>query len=143
MSELGSVIEALWEYLKGCPLLSEYTIGVNFRTDDLDSAGIVEDHTDTVKLYLSGAELKVMHASLFLGALSYADIQRIQTSAYLEELRKWFKAASNERELPKLPEGYSAEDIGMDGAIPFEYDKDGKKCTYQMNISLEFIERND
>lgn len=135
-----SIIEGLWEYFKGCPLLAEFTVGVNFRKDEADSAGIVEDNTETIRQYLSGAALKAMHASLFLGRLSAEDFQRIQTSAFLEDLRKWFKAASAEDNLPELPEKYSAQDISMGNAVPFEYGENGAKCTYQMNIKLEYIE---
>ena len=135
-----SIIEGLWEYLKGCPLLAEFTVGVNFHKDDIDSAGIVEDNTEPIRKYVSGSELKALHASLFLGSLSAEDFQRIQTSAFLEDLRKWFKNASAEDKLPELPEGYSAQDISMGNAVPFEYGENGAKCTYQMNITLEYIE---
>ncbi|MBQ5332879.1 MAG: hypothetical protein J6K92_06430 [Oscillospiraceae bacterium] len=56
-----SIIEGLWEYLKGCPLLAEFTVGVNFRKDDIDSAGIVEDNTEPIRKYVSGSELKALH----------------------------------------------------------------------------------
>lgn len=137
---IESVIEGLWEFLKECPVLSKYTVGVNFRNDDMDCAGIVEDETDTLRKYLSGASLMALHASLFLGALSYADLQRIKNSAFLTDLRKWFRTASDEKKLPQLPDGYTAQDIAMDSAIPFEYEDEGKKCTYQMHITLEYIE---
>lgn len=136
-----SIIEGLWDYLKGCPLLASFTVGVNFRKDEADSAGIIEDNTETVREYLSGGSLKAMHASLFLGALSYEDMQRIQTSAFLEELRRWFRTASDDKNLPLLPEGYISEDISMGNAVPFEYGENGAKCTYQVNITLEYFEK--
>lgn len=135
-----SVIEALWNFLCGCPLLKDYTMQVNFRSDDIDCAGIVEDSTEVLQTYLSGSELKAMHASLFLGSLSYEDFQRIQTSAFIDDLRRWFM---NVQTLPQLPEYRTAQDIRMDGAVPFEYEKDGKKCTYQMSITLEYIEERN
>ena len=135
-----SIIEGLWEYLKGCPLLAEFTVGVNFHKDDIDSAGIVEDNTEPIRKYVSGSELKALQASLFLGQLSAEDFQRIKTSAFLDDLRKWFKAASAADNLPELPEGYTAQDISMGNAVPFEYGENGAKCTYQMNITLEYIE---
>lgn len=135
-----SIIEGLWEFLKGCPLLADFTVGVNFRKDEADSAGIIEDNTETIREYITGGSLKAMHASLFLGALSVEDFQRIKTSAFLEDLRKWFKDASEEENLPELPEGYSAQGISMGNAVPFEYGENGAKCTYQMNITLEYEE---
>ncbi len=136
-----SIIEGLWDYVKGCPLLADFTVGVNFRKDEADSAGIIEDNTETIREYLNGGALKAMHASLFLGALSFEDIQRIQTSAFLEELRRWFKNASAEGVLPQLPEGYTSQDISMGNAVPFEYGENGAKCTYQVNITLEYFEK--
>lgn len=121
-------------------MLADFTVGVNFRKDDADSAGIIEDNTETIRQYLSGGSLKALHASLFLGRLSFEDLQRIKTSAFLEELRKWFKSASEAADLPELPEGYTAQDISMGDAVPFEYGENGAKCTYQMNITLEYIE---
>lgn len=47
------------------------------------------------------------------------------------------------QELPALPEYRTAQDIRIDGAVPFEYEKDGKKCTYQMSITLEYIEERN
>ena len=95
-----SVIESLWDFLCGCPLLADYTMQVNFRSDDIDCAGIVEDSTEVLQTYLCGSELKAMHASLFLGSLSDDDLRRIQTSAFLDDLRRWFL---NVQELPALP----------------------------------------
>lgn len=135
-----SVIESLWDFLCGCPLLADYTMQVNFRSDDIDCAGIVEDSTEVLQTYLCGSELKAMHASLFLGSLSDDDLRRIQTSAFLDDLRRWFL---NVQEFPALPEYRTAQDIRMDGAVPFEYEKDGKKCTYQMSITLEYIEERN
>ena len=138
-----TIIEALWEYLKRCPLLKKYTVGVNFHTDDFDKAGIVEDNTEPVRNYLNGSSEKLLHVSLFLGAMSATDIQRIKTSSFLEELRLWFVKASRTNDLPQLPERYTAEDIRIGDAIPFEYGEDGQKCTYQMHIILDYIERNE
>ena len=70
-----SVIESLWDFLCGCPLLADYTMQVNFRSDDIDCAGIVEDSTEVLQTYLCGSELKAMHASLFLGSLSDDDLR--------------------------------------------------------------------
>ena len=136
-----SNIQGLWEWMKACPLLSEYVVGVNFGTDDFDSAGVVETSTDTIRTYIDGAKLRALHASLYLGALSYSDMKRIETSAFFERLRAWFIRASEAGDLPELPEGRCAEEISMGDAIPFEYENEGQKCTYQMHIILEFTER--
>lgn len=138
---VNSIIEGLCNFISSCPLFAEYGIGANWKADDPDSAGVIEDNTDTVSEYLSGATLKEMHASVYLGALSDADILRLNNSAFLRSIQLWVRKQDTAGNYPELPEGCTAQSITADEGTPFEYDSDdGKKCTYQIPITLEYME---
>lgn len=135
-----SIIEGLKKFTAKCPLLADFGINANWCEDEPDSAGIIEDNTDTIDRYISGTQLKQLHASIYLGALSDADLLRTQNSAFLEKIRRWFRQQSAFGILPEMPMGSIAQSISADEGTPFEYEADGKKCTYQLQITLTYLE---
>ncbi len=137
---VNSIIEGLQDYLSDCPLFADFNIGANWKEDEPDSAGIIEDNTDTLDTYLSGTQLKQLHASIYLGALSDADFLRLKNSSFMEQIRRWFKQQSAKESFPEMPDGYTPQEISADEGIPFEYESDGRKCTYQIRITLEYTE---
>lgn len=139
---VGSIVEGLRNYIVGCPLLEGFGISINWKEDDPDSAGIIEDSTETAAQYLSGARLKRLHASIYLGALSDADFLRLKNSAFSEDIRKYFIAQNNVRDLPELPDGFAAVGIETSEGSPFEWNDSGRKCTYRIPVILEYIEED-
>lgn len=135
-----TIIEGLVNWFAGFSVLDGFSINVDWRGDDFNTAGIITDNTETLRMYLSGSSVKLLHASLYLGRLSENDLMRINNIRLGNEVKNTAALLDKVRDLPILPQGFQALGIETDEGEAFEYDDDGRKCTYRIPIRLEYYE---
>ena len=110
----GTIIEALRDYFKQCPLMQGGRLNINFLPEEQRGGRIEYDIAPTptetrVKRYMSRSQQEQYSFSIRSLAEWGADtLLNIENSGFYEELAAWLKEQSDARNLPELPTGMTA-----------------------------------
>ncbi len=135
-----SIISALEEYFRGCPLLANGA----FRVDYLGIAPIeysidVLPVDPIVKRYTDGSSVR-QYLFTFSSREFYSPdrLQNIENSAFYEKLSDWCETKNKAQELPELPSGMEAEKLQVVSS-GYLFDAKMKNARYQIQLRLIYF----
>lgn len=137
-----SLIQAVYDFIKGCPLLDEDgKVRVNFLGEEPVEYVIEEVPAEPiVKRFIGGSSIRQM---LFIfGSREDYDknaVQNMISSSFYEWLSEWLEEQTQNGNLPVLPEGMESQTIeAVTTAYALEADELGKTARYQIQCKLTY-----
>lgn len=109
----NSIMGAVREYLGGCPLFDGNTLRVNFLGEE-PLEYTLEDvpANPVVKQYTNGSSIRQALFVLASRELYSRDaIENLKSGGFYERLADWLESQNRKRDLPKLPEGLTAQKL--------------------------------
>lgn len=116
-----SVLEGITEYFLQCPLLKDGVFRVDaLGTDPVEYTIETGIFDPVIQRYVDGSSERQYQFQFGSREFYGMDrIQNIENSTFYEEFADWVEMKSNEGELPELPKGMHAEELG--GAVARVY----------------------
>lgn len=137
-----SIIESLYDFLRGCPLLKDGFFGVDFLGEE-PTEYVVESMptTDIVKQYADGSALK-QYLFIFGSREFYGSdaLKNLANSQFYERFASWLKSQSDNGLLPVLEDGKAAQKIEA-LSTGYVFDGNGTNARYQIQCRLLYFEQ--
>lgn len=140
-----SIIEGARNYIAECPLLKEIPVKarhINWTEppDMNGNYGIFADSNEPIgEPYLDGSQEWEYTLQINVRKVSDSDVKRLEQSAWLERLQRWFAAQVAANNLPEMPDNCVPTDIEAVNAGVLEIDSTGKKSTYMVQIKITYM----
>lgn len=143
-----TIIEALHEYFKKCPLLENNRLNSGYLPEDTKQSG-VEYSLDTIpgagiiKKYMDGSAL-CQYTFVISSVNDYSPdlLQNITNCGFFEELDAWMLAQTRRRNFPELPQGMRPMKLeALDTGYLFTVSPDAGK--YQIQCRLEYYKKGE
>lgn len=142
-----SVIKAVRNFIKTCPLLQEDSkgkvkIGVDYLNNDTTTYSLEEVPVKPiVKRYLDGSSVR-QATFIFCSREPYGPElqQQLNNSGFYEDFQEWLEKSTRENILPKLEgkkESKSIEAL----TSGYAYSTDSNNAQYQIQINFKYFER--
>lgn len=138
-----SMIQAIRDYLCTCPHLKDGKMNVDYLgaepteyvVESVPSSGIIKRYTDggTLRQYL-----------FIFGSREYFSdkvLKQLSNSGFYEDFARWIETQSDAGNLPKLPEGMSAQRMEV-VSTAYMLDATEKNARYQIQCRFVYYERS-
>jgi len=143
-----TIIEALFDYFDSSPLMTDNRLNVDYLPEDTGQAGIeyaiATSPTDEVITTYRNGGARCRYPFIISSVNDYGPDarQNIANTGFSETLAKWLREQSRLRNLPELPEGYTARSIRALGS-GFLYQPDADAGKYQIQCEMEYYRKGD
>lgn len=139
-----TIIESVRDFLKGCPLLSDGKINVDFLPEAAATYSVdVTPVNPVLKSYIDGSSLR-QFVFTFSTRTYYGDIvrQQLDNLCFFERFAEWIEAQNRARRFPKLGEGRTVRklEVTTSGYV-FATDTDTAK--YQIQYRLTYFQKGE
>ncbi|WP_018592623.1 hypothetical protein [Terrisporobacter glycolicus] len=141
-----TILEAIRNYIKECPYLSEFSRGINvdYLGENTNSYSIESiPATPIVRRYVDGSSIR-QFLFVFSSREAYGQdaFQNLENIGFYELFSKWIEQQNRLRKLPDLGEGKTVRKIetlttGYTGEI---MDMQMDKCRYQIQCRIEYFQ---
>lgn len=137
---MNTIIEAIQEYIKGCPLLDEYAraVGVDYLGKNPTCYSIETTPCDPIiKRYVNGDSVR-QYQFMFVSRDAYGQQtrQNLDNLGFYERFSDWMESQSKARVFPCLPAGMTPRKIeALTVGYPMETDPDSAKYMIQCKLT--------
>ena len=143
-----TVLEALFDYFSGCPLMSDNRLNIDYLPEDTGEAGVeyaigTAPTGEVVYRYTNGGA-RCRYAFTISSVNDYGpdEAQNMLNSGFYEALAKWLHRQTRARNLPELPEGLIPRSIRAIGP-GYLYQPDVNAGKYQIQCDLEYYRKGE
>lgn len=143
-----TIIESLFSYFGGCPLMSGGRLNIDYLPEDTKQAGVeyaigTEPTDEIIQRYTNGGE-RCRYPFIISSVNDYGpDVaQNMLNTGFTESLAEWLRKQSRARNLPALPTGMAPRSIRAMGA-GYLYQPDINAGKYQIQCELEYYKKGD
>ena len=143
-----TIIEALFVYFEGCPLMADGRLNVDYLPEDTGEAGVeyalaTSPTDELVYNYLDGGA-RCRYPVIISSVNDYGPdaVQNIANTGFTEALADWLRKQTRLRNLPALPEGLTPRSIRALGS-GYLYQPDINAGKYQIQCELEYYRKGD
>lgn len=143
-----TIIEALFVYFEGCPLMTGSRLNVDYLPEDTGEAGVeyalaTSPTDELVYPYIDGgARCRYLFIISSVNDYGPDAVQNIANTGYTEALADWLRKQTRLRNLPDLPEGFTPRSIRALGS-GYLYQPDINAGKYQIQCELEYYRKGD
>jgi len=138
-----TIIEAVREFLKGCPLLTDGKINVDFLPAEASTYSVdVTPITPVVKRYIDGSSLR-QFAFTFATRTYYGNHirQQIDNIGFFESFAEWIEEQSRARKFPALGKGRVARSLEVTTS-GYVFSPDTETARYQIQCRLTYLQES-
>lgn len=139
-----TIIEAVREWLKSCPLLAEERLNVDYLPVDVRSYSVeVIPSKGTIKQYMDGSSIRQFLFMLASREFVAGDIAQSEDNLqFYEDFAAWVERQNRRpKHLPDLGEGRSARKIEVTTpGYLYQLDDQGT-ARYQIQMELTYVQR--
>lgn len=143
-----TVLEALFDYFRACPLMRDNRLNIDYLPADTEAAGvefaISTTPTDEVITRYKDGGARCRYPFTISSVNDYGpdEVQNMLNSGFYDALATWLNKQSRARHLPELPEGYTARTIAAKGP-GYLYQPDVNAGKYQIQCELEYYKKGE
>jgi len=138
-----SMINAVREWLAGCPLLSEIPVHkrhIDWTDSEGVNYGIMPDGDTLLRKFISGGGKRQYHFTVYFNKISAEDAQRLENSEFIERLQAWCREKSLGGDLPVLTAGKNASRVDAENGMLAELNPVTKKWgKYLIQFKMIYI----
>lgn len=138
----ATIIEALREYLLGCPLLGDNRLNVDYLPDRGVAYTIdTTPATEIIKRYTDGSSMR-QYLFVIASVNDYGPdvLQNLANSGLYEQLANWLEAQTAAGNLPLLPTGMEAQSIEAQ-STGYLFGGGADTGRYQIQCRLKYLQR--
>ncbi len=141
-----TTVQALYDYLDTCPLLTGKAFHIGGTTDSDTQIevpyGISDDQSiEQIAVYQNGTALNSMVFSLSSTGTCTPDLaQQLTDAGLFDRLDNWLNQENAKRCWPALPEGLTPRNIRAISA-GYYYQPDNDSGNYQIQLELEYYRK--
>ena len=139
-----SIIEGIRTYISECPLMSAFDNCkgyIDWTDADNNNYGIYPDTDVLIDTYIDGTQVRQYTCQITLRKFAKADANRLDNSAFMENLQSYFDDSGDNDYLPDMPDGYEAKEITAANAMLMEQGVSGKTGTYTIQLILTYVKK--
>lgn len=139
-----TVIEAVRDFLKECPLLTEGKLNVDFLPTEAATYSVdVTPVTPVLKNYIDGSSLR-QFAFVFATRTYYGDFirQQLDNLCFFEEFAEWLEAQSSARHFPNLGDGRIGRKLEVTTS-GYVFKPETETARYQIQCKLTYLQDSD
>lgn len=142
----ATILEALFDYFSGCPLMSDNRLNIDYLPEDTGEAGVEyaigTTPTDEVVYRYSNGGARCRYPFTISSVNDYGpdEAQNMLNSGFYEDLAAWLHKQTRARNLPQLPQGLSPRSIRATGP-GYLYQPDVNAGKYQIQCELEYYRK--
>ena len=143
-----TVLEALFDYFSGCPLMADGRLNIDFLPEDTGEAGVEyaigTTPTDDVVYHYNNGGARCRYPFTISSVNDYGpdEAQNMLNSGFYEKLAAWLRRQTRARNLPELPAGLIPRSIRATGP-GYLYQPDVNAGKYQIQCDLEYYRKGD
>ena len=143
-----TVLEALFDYFSGCPLMCDNRLNIDYLPEDTGAAGVEfalgTTPTDEVVYRYTNGGARCRYPFTISSVNDYGpdEAQNMLNSGFYEELAAWLHKQTRVRNLPELPVGLTARSIRAIGP-GYLYLPDVNAGKYQIQCDLEYYRKGE
>lgn len=143
-----TIIEALFRYFDGCPLMQGGRLNIDYLPEDTGEAGVEyaigTTPTDDVVYRYSNGGARCRYPFTLSSVNDYGpdEAQNMLNSGFFEALSKWLRQQTRQRNLPELPSGLLPRSIRAIGP-GYLYQPDAGAGKYQIQCDLEYYRKGE
>ena len=143
-----TVLEALFDYFSGCPLMVAGRLNIDYLPEDTGEAGVeyaisTTPTDDVVYRYTNGgARCRYPFTISSVNDYGPDEAQNMLNSGFYEALAAWLNKQTRARNLPVLPEGCTPRSLRAIGP-GYLYQPDVNAGKYQIQCDLEYYRKGD
>ena len=142
----ATILEALFDYFSGCPLMADGRLNIDYLPEDTGKAGveyaISTTPTEDVVYRYRGGGARCRYPFTISSVNDYGpdEAQNMLNSGFYESLADWLHRQARARNLPALPAGLTPRSIRATGP-GYLYQPDVNAGKYQIQCDLEYYRK--
>ena len=143
-----TIIEALFDYFEGCPLMTGNRLNVDYLPEDTGQAGVeyalATSPTDEIIYPYTNGGARCRYPFIISSVNDYGPdaAQNIANTGFTEALADWMRKQTRFRNLPALPEGLTPRSLRALGS-GYLYQPDINAGKYQIQCELEYYRKGE
>ncbi len=143
---MNTIIDALFEYFRGCPLMTGSRLNIDYLPQDTGEAGVeyaigVTPTDEVITRYKDGgARCRYLFVISSVNDYGPDEGQSIANIGFFDALADWMRKQTRSRALPELPDGMTPRSIRAIGH-GYLYQPEAKAGKYQIQCDLEYYRK--
>ena len=135
------IVDGIKKYFKGCPLLKNNKIAVDYLKPEAVHYSIEPVASNPViRRYIDGsAQKQYIFNFVSREYLDEEDRTNLENNAFYEQLSDWIEAQNRNREFPVIGEKKHVQRVEA-MTHGYNYTQDGKTARYQMQCRIIYLE---
>lgn len=141
---MNTIINALYEYFKKCPLMADGKLNVDFlpekgREYSIDAIPAEE----VIERYIRGrAKCQYVFTIRTVTPYGREVLQQLDNSGFFEQLSEWLREQTNNKNLPAMPEGNEPKSIEAQ-STGYLFSATVDTAQYQIQCRLVYKRKGD
>ena len=138
-----TIIKSLFEWFYSCEVLEvDNKLNIDYLGDEANQYSIETVPCKSVINKYADGSAKCQYLFIFASREFYSEDEQLNMSnlAFYEELEEWISQQSIRGNLPKLPDGCTAQAVTVLSS-GYVMDNDTKTARYQIQCQLRYIKR--